>query len=189
MKIIILEGIATGGKTSVKNKLVEILNKNEVSFAVIEEDETLMPILDNTDRRISINFLNQIIDKALNVDSDIVIIDRLYFTHIFRTNSSVSDFIEIENKLRNIALLVLLEIDEQMIPERISRAREHRDKDWNDYVSRKGNDEEVYNYYINQQRSLLDILKETSLNYKIYNSSNMDFYNIAVDILRRINIQ
>ena len=50
MKIIILEGIATSGKTTIKNNLVNAFIKKGVSFSSIEEEETLMSIRDNQDK-------------------------------------------------------------------------------------------------------------------------------------------
>lgn len=183
MKIIILEGIATSGKTSIKNKLAEILTEKGINFSIIEETVTLMPVLNNTDKQISIDLLKNIINKALKEKNDFVIFDRLFFTHIFKTNSSIEDFREIENMLCNKSLLAFLKIDESKIPERIASARKHREESWNEYVSKKGSDEEVYQYYINQQKNLLNLLKETSLKYKLYDTTNMDFTSIAKDIL------
>ncbi|KKP68813.1 MAG: hypothetical protein UR66_C0003G0078 [Candidatus Moranbacteria bacterium GW2011_GWE1_35_17] len=184
MKIIILEGIATSGKTSVKNKLIENLNKKGLSFSIIEEDETLLPILDNKDKQISVDLLREIIIKKLKEEKDFIIFDRLFFTHIFRTNSSIKDFEEIENLLKNNSLLIFLKIDELKIPERINTARNHRDKEWNDYVDKKGTNKEIYQYYIKQQRLLLNLLDETSLKYKIFDTTQMDFENIANEILK-----
>lgn len=184
MKAIILEGIATSGKTSVKNKLAEILTAKKEDFLIINEEESLLPILDNTDRKISIDLLKKIISKALASDKKIVIFDRLFFTHIFKTSSSVKDFKEIEDMLVGCSFLAFLKIDESKIPERIELARQHRDKDWIEYVNKKGSDEEIFQYYINQQESLLELLDQTSLNYKIYDTSGMNFNDIAGDILK-----
>jgi thymidylate kinase len=183
MKIIILEGIATSGKTTVKNKLTDILLEKGKSFSVVEEDKTLLPILNNKDRQVSIDLLKKIINKALEQEKDYIIFDRLFFTHIFRTNSNINDFKEIEDMVKNQSLLVFLKIDESRIPERITYARENRDKSWDKYVSQKGNREEVFEYYINQQRLLLDLLKQTSLEYELYDTSDMDFEGIARGVL------
>src|SRR3990167_7124032 len=97
MKILILEGIATSGKTSVKNKLADAFVEKGINFSIIEEDETLMPILHNTDKQVGIDLLKKVIDNALKAEKDFIIFDRLFFTHIFRTKSSIEDFREIEN--------------------------------------------------------------------------------------------
>lgn len=78
MKIIILEGIATSGKTSIKNKLADAFVEKGINFSIIEEDETLMPILDNKDRQISIGLLKEVISKALKEEKDFIIFDRLF---------------------------------------------------------------------------------------------------------------
>ncbi len=184
MKIIILEGIATSGKTSVKNKLAEAFVKNGINFSIIGEDETLMPLLHDTDKQTSIDLLKNIIGNAFKGEKDFIIFDRLFLSHTFKTNSTLKDFQEIEDMLRGKSLLVFLKIDEAAIPERIKNARRHREREWNEYVSKKGNDEEIYHYYINQQRLLLDLLKKTSLEYKAYNTTEMDFEGVAKDILQ-----
>ncbi len=183
MKIIILEGIATSGKTSVKNKIAEALDEKKVNFSIIEEDKTLMPILHNTDKQTSINLLKTVIGNALKEEKEFIIFDRLFFTHIFRTKSSIKDFKEIESLVKNQSFLAFLEINHAKIPERIMYARQNRDKSWNAYVSKKGSDEEIYQYYINQQIFLLNLLKHTSLKYKIYDTTDMDFKNVAKMIL------
>lgn len=183
MKIIILEGIATSGKTSVKNKLADAFVEKGINFSIIEEDETLMPILHNSDKQVSIDLLKIVIGNALKAEKEFIIFDRLFFTHIFRTKSSIEDFREIENLIKDQSFLVFLKIDEAKISERVMHARQHRDKSWNEYVSKKGSDEEIYQYYINQQRHLLDTLKHTSLKYKIYDTTDMNFKNVANEIL------
>ena len=183
MQIIILEGIAASGKTSVKNKLAEAFVEKGINFSIVEEDETLMPILNNTDRQTSSNLLKNVIDKALKEEKDFIIFDRLFFTHIFRANSSIEDFREIEKMIQSQSLLVFLKIDESKIPERINYARKHREKSWDEYVSNKGSDEEIYQYYINQQRLLLGLLKKTSLEYKVYDTTDIDFESVTKNIL------
>ncbi|EKE10966.1 MAG: hypothetical protein ACD_15C00165G0003 [uncultured bacterium] len=183
MKIIIVEGIATSGKTSVKNKIMEALTDSGKSFSVVEEENSLMPILHNTDGCVAINWLRKIINEALEKENDFIIFDRLFFTHIFRTNSAMEDFREIENMVVGQALLVFLAIDEEEIPRRIAQACKHRGEEWSEYVSKKGSETEIYQYYIEQQRKLFELLKQTSLEYKIYNTTNNDFDEIAKNIL------
>jgi cytidylate kinase len=183
MKIIILEGIATSGKTSVKKKLAKLLLAQEKTFSIFDEKETLMPILQNTDRQTSLDFLKKVIGEALKTEKDFLIFDRLFFAHIFKTKSSIADFREIENMVEENCLLAFLEIAEPQIPERIETARRLREKSWNEYVSKKGSDAEIHQYYLNQQRTLLARLPQTSLNYKLYDTTDMDFEKIAKNIL------
>src|SRR3989344_1564069 len=185
MKIIILEGIATSGKSSVKNELVKILSSRGLDFLIIGEDETLMPILENTDKHTSLSLLQEVIGKVLNEKKDFIIFDRLFFTHIFRTHSVMEDYRMIEKMLMDEALLVFLKIDEAIIPERIANAQKHREKSWGEYVQKKGTTDEINQYYINQQRTLLKLLEQTQLPYKIYDTTNMEFDSIAEDVIKQ----
>ena len=45
MKILILEGTATSGKTTLINKLKIYLNKKNLTYLVLREEETLRPII------------------------------------------------------------------------------------------------------------------------------------------------
>jgi len=182
-KIIILEGIATSGKSTVIKYLSQLLDKSNLTFTIVGEGITLMPILNNTEKKISLDLLKRAINNAIQEGKDLIIFDRLFFTHIFRTNSEYSEFREIEEMIQNSALLVFLKIDEEQIPARIQYARQHRDKAWDDYISKKGSDEEIYEYYINQQRILENLLSKTSLKYQVYNTTNLEFESIARDLL------
>ena len=53
--------------------------------------------------------------------------------------------------IKDQSFLAFLKVDESKVPERVTYARQHRDKNWNEYVSKKGSDEEIYQYYINHQ--------------------------------------
>ena len=185
-KIIILEGIATSGKSTVIKHLSQLLDKSHLTFIIVGEDITLMPILNNTEKAVSLDLLKRAINNAIQEEKDLIIFDRLLFTHIFRTNSEYSEFKEIEEMIQNSALLVFLKIDEDQIPARIKYAREHRDKAWDAYISTKGSDEEIYRYYINQQRGVENLLNKTSLKHKVYNTTNLQFKSIAQDLLEGI---
>jgi len=187
MKILIFEGISTSGKTSVINRLSEYLLQQKYSFEIIGEDRTLMPIISNKEVNVSLNFLKKEIQKLAQLQKEVIVFDRLYFTHIFRTSSSMRDFQEIEEMLKKIAtvVVVFLKIDESSIPKRIEIARAYRDKEWNEFVSRKGSSREIYQYYIQQQKYLLDNLKETSLRYEVFDATDMNFERILDDILQK----
>lgn len=182
-KIIILEGIATSGKSTVIKYLSQLLDKSNLTFTIVGEDVTLMPILNNTEKEVSLDLLKRVINNAIQEGKDLIVFDRLFFTHIFRTSSEYSDFREIEEMIQNSALLVFLKIDEEQIPARIEYARQHRDKAWDDYIRTKGSNEEIYSYYINQQRILEKFINKTSLKYQVYNTTNLEFESIAQDLL------
>lgn len=188
MKILILEGIATSGKTTIKDKLVDFFKKKKLKYLIIEEKETLMPILNNTKVRVSINHLKRILKKVLPKKKDVIIFDRLYFTHIFRTKSTIKDFEEIESLFsKNNTFLAFLKIDKKKIPERIFNAmRNDRSKMWADYVRSKGNNKQIIQYYQSQQDLLLKLLKKSRINYKIYNTSKLNQDLIKEKILKEL---
>ena len=186
MKIIILEGIASSGKTTVKNNLLSKFKKDKISCEVIGEEKTLMPILENTDRDISLNFLSNVLEKVLNQDKNVIIFDRLFFTHIFRTASKLSDFKNIENiLLKHRVLLILLVIQEEKIAERIFGAMKHRDKKWEEYIRKKGNDKEIVDYYKKQQQFLLKLTKQSNIPHIIEDSTDLNFERIQKTILKK----
>ncbi len=187
MKILILEGIATSGKTTIKNELEKYFSKKGLNYLVVEEDETLMPILHNTDKKISIAHLKKVIKKALAQKKDVLIFDRLYFTHIFRTKSSIHDFKSVENLLKKSSLLIFLKIDKKRIEKRIFDAIKKRPK-WADYVHKKGNKKDIINYYTNQQELLLKLLKKSSIKHLIYNSTEQNPKNITKDIIDKLKL-
>lgn len=180
MKIIILEGIATSGKTTLKEKISGRLIDRNLKFEVINEETTLLPLLNNTDKEISLEFLREILNNALNKDIDVIIFDRLYFTHIFRTKSTLEDFSQIENILLEYdTLLVLLTIQGDQIEQRILGAMKHRDESWNDFVRMKGTDDEIVEYYTNQQKRLLELAQLSKLETLIIDTSNLGYDEIG----------
>jgi len=127
MKVIISEGIATSGKTTIKNALIKEFKDQGLSYKFIDEEEILIPIPESTDRQVAINFLLNIFERIFNSSdkNDVILFDRLYFTHVFRTNSNIDDFQEIENILSRFdTTLVILTINEEKIPDRIFNCHE-----------------------------------------------------------------
>jgi hypothetical protein len=168
--------------------LVREFEKSGTKFAVVEECESLMPILDNTDRDESIDFLLKMLSNNFAKNVEVLIFDRLHFTHVFRTASEIGDFEKIENVLLSYdILLVLLIIDEHKISERIQNTMLQRDQKWSKYVREKGNDAEIESYYIQQQKTLLKLVWQTKLPYIIENATDGNYVRIAEDILKKIN--
>ncbi len=182
MKILILEGIATSGKTTLMNRLEKYLNKKQLSYYIIKEKETLMPILYNTNKDVSLAYLKKVIKKGLNQKKDILIFERLYFTHIFRTNSKIKDFKEIENLFKESTLLVFLKINQYKIKERVFKTAKERQKGWMIHIRKKGSDKEIVDYYIDQQKKLSNLLKDSSIKHVIYNTSKLNI----MDIMRKV---
>lgn len=127
MKTIILEGIATSGKSTIISK-VEEANENKVSLKVVPEEQTLMTIVDNKDLGVSIEYLNKVLSEVYKREHDLVTFDRLHITHAFRTNSNIEDYQDIEEQLlKNSPEIIFLMVQEHAIAERVKIASEHRD--------------------------------------------------------------
>ena len=145
-----------------------------------------MPILHNTSTGVALDNLKAVLDNYLKLDFDILIFDRLYFTHIFRTNSIIGDFKEIEDILNQFdCSLVFLKIDENEILKRIQGAMEHREESWVKYVKCKGSFQDIERYYINQQRELEKLVKHSELETHIVNSTKNNYEEVVEEIIEK----
>lgn len=188
MKTLLLEGMATSGKSTIIKQLGDELGTN-MSIKIVPETETLMKIVENTDRSVSIAYLSELIKNVYSHDYDVIIFDRLYLTHIFRTHSSMADYKVIEDGIRQYTPeTIFLEVDESAIAERVARASEHRDPEWKDYIYTKGETiEEIADYYIQQQHNQLTLLEQSTLPHTIFNTTNHDYAQIGarlIDVVR-----
>lgn len=176
MRTLIFEGIATSGKSTIINQLSHELAAHQ-TIKVVPETETLMKIVDNTDKSVSIAYLSELIERIYREDHDLVLFDRLYLTHVFRTHSSMADYKIIEDMLRpHKPKTIFFEVDENAIADRVAKASEHRDPKWKDYIYTKGTTmEEIADYYIQQQRNQLQILRKSTLPYKIFNTTGHNY--------------
>ena len=187
MKTLIIEGIATSGKTTIIGMLENALIGSR-KVKVIPEVDTIMVIEVNTSKQTSINHLKKLIDITYKSSDDIVIFDRLYLTHIFRTNGTIDDFMDIEEMLKQFSPInVYLKVDEKVIADRVKSAAGNRQPEWKQYIKTKGSDyHEIANYYISQQRNQLRLLTDSKIEYKIYDTTNHNYEEIVEDILYSI---
>jgi len=126
--LILLEGIASSGKTTVERLLAEALPNSKI----VTEGETLMSLIDNRDHKTAVEHLKKVIEAVRNESFDYLIIDRFHLTHAFRTNVSLKEFSSVEDSLRELgdALIVLLVIDPLTIQTRIQETMELRKENW-----------------------------------------------------------
>lgn len=187
MQTLILEGIATSGKSTIINILKKSIPKNK-HIKIIPEVNTIMVVADNTNEETSISHLKTLIDKAYEDQCDIVIFDRLYLTHAFRTHSTIQGYNDIEKILKPYSpITIYLKVEEKLIAERVQKASEHRKPEWKEYISTKGKSfQEIADYYIGQQRNQLNLLRDSNLPYKIYDTSNHNYEDISKDILTNL---
>lgn len=182
MKILIIEGIATSGKSSLIKKLTEILG--EKKLLILGEPATHIPIMDKTDE-LHIEFFKSLVNDAVQSDADLVIFDRLHYTQAYRAKANVVEYSEIDDLLaKHDVLVAYLQVDESAIAERVRLAAEHRDKEWGDYVQTKGKTfDEIAEYYITQQRSQLNLLSQTKLATQVFNTTQHNYQVIAEQII------
>ena len=180
MRTIILEGIATSGKTSIERHLIELLEANEVSHLLVEEDKTLMPVLYNHDVSASLELLTESIAAAYAERRDVYIFDRLHLTHAFRTTSEVEKFKGIEDTLRaHNPVIIFLTIEESLIPERVRWALANRDADWVRHARQRESDEAIFAHYREQQADLKRLVEASTLPHATIDTSNLDFRGVA----------
>lgn len=182
MKILVFEGVATSGKSTVISGLQKALP--DFMVVVAGESETHEPIMkERSDKHIG--FFKELIYRMLSTKPDLLIFDRLYLTQAFRAKCDISDYSEIEKLLSKYSpLTIFLKVDEDTIEDRISRAAEHRSSD---YFKHRGTSKERAQYYINQQRHQLKLLERSTLPYKVINTTNHDYDRVVQEVLKSIN--
>ena len=181
-KLIIFEGIASSGKTTLIN-LVQNELKKKGTVRVISEEETLMPLIDNTATDIAATFLHDFLKKLSQYNEDTIIIDRFHFTHAFRTNSDISDFDFIEDTIaRYTDHVILLTINDDVIKQRIDKAAQLRGGSWK--KGKQGTIEEKAEYYKNQQTKLVEMSHKSRLWVYMLDTKNMDWPKLAAKIVK-----
>ncbi len=183
MKILIIEGIATSGKSSLIENISKLLGNTKL--VVFSETDTHVPIMDNP-RDLHVEFFKSLLTDAVKTNAEHVVFDRLHYTQAFRANANISKYVEFEDLLvAHDTLVSYLYVDEAFIANRIKLAAEHRDKDWGEYIKTKGESfDEIARYYIDQQRNQLELLNGSKLNSKIFNTTQRDYNSIATDIIQ-----
>ncbi len=182
MRMIILEGIAGAGKTTVRHLLLSQL----VSSVAISENETLWPLIDNRDPEIANRFLEALLPVFRRQSAENVIVDRLHLTHAFRTHTSLEPFAHFEHALQAIAdpLLVLLTVDPEQIKQRLEETMLFRKDTWN--KGAQGTIEERVAYYQEQQTRLLQLRTESRLETLAINTTDKNWDRCAASIITHL---
>lgn len=185
MKLLIIEGIATSGKSTVIDKLKQALDSTQIEL--YSESDTHIPIMDKPSE-LHVSFFKSLISKSLATGTELVIFDRLYLTQAFRADATIDDYKSIEDSLLQYnTLTVFLKVDEDVIAERVRLATLHREESWGEYVKTKGDTfTEIADYYINQQRRQLELLKKSKVEYTVFNTTNHGYDQIVQDIMAKL---
>lgn len=121
MKNIILDGIATSGKTVFGHTLKNFLEEKNVGYKIVHFNDELRKLYSGLDtlglkkdpiRRNKLNvrevseFLSGIVDELQKIETKdkenyLFVIDRLHYSYMDSLNVSSKDFKELENKIRN----------------------------------------------------------------------------------------
>lgn len=186
MQILILEGIATSGKSTVTSMLNEALSK-EIRIKIFPEEVTHIPIIDKTSELCLEHFEN-LVNDATSGDYDLAIFDRLYLTQAVRSKSSLAEYISLETiLLANICTTVLLTVEDSEIGNRIEAAQLHRPAEWGSYVATKGTSkEDQAGYYIVQQSRLLATLQGSKLPFVTHDTSKHQYDQIVAELKKKV---
>lgn len=184
-KIIILEGIATTGKTTIINNLRQALSDDQISF--ILEDETLMPLIDNKSEVVAKNHLENLINNIYNSNKNMFVFERFIFTHIFRTSQNYADFKKIEKRLVKEfeTHLFLLVIKNNLVEENIVNTSILRGTNWS--KGKKGTLSERLEYYRQQQDFLIGLSENSMIENTIIDTGEKDwatYYQIILKYLQ-----
>lgn len=183
MKILIFEGIATNGKSTIISNLSKGLSASQ-NIVVASESETHLPIMDQRSELHKAFYL-ELINNYLNIRPDVVIFDRLYITQAFRAGVGIEKYAQIETLLLSHSpLTIFLKVDEDKIAERVRKATEHRDSKWSQYINTRGKSiQEIAQYYTEQQQSQLQLLEQSSIPRVVFNTTNHDYSRVEKEII------
>jgi thymidylate kinase len=186
VKIIIIEGIATSGKSTIIELLRKKLSNEQIK--VYGEPDTHIPIMEQPDE-LHLDFFKSLIDEALSSQADYIIFDRLYLTQAFRAKTDISKYENIEDTLlQHQTLTAFLKVDDKSIAKRVQSAAGHREKQWGEYIKTKGKTiEEIAQYYIDQQSSQTALLAKSKIKSKVFDTTEHEYDKVSNEILSTLN--
>lgn len=178
-QLLIFEGIASSGKTTLERLVAERLPG---SF-ILSENETLMPLIDNRNPDTARSYLRRLIEALKSNPAALVIVDRFHLTHAFRTGTDLVEFGSIEDELCELGdvTVVFLQIGRSAIKGRICEAMHRRQGAWQN--GKQGSLEERTGYYSKQQDELLALLEKSKLPRLIVDTTEKDWARYADEIV------
>ncbi len=182
MKVLIFEGIATSGKSTLIQQLKSSLGYLRLS--IVGEAETHVPIM-NEAGDVHIDFFLKLITQKLASNSDLVIFDRLYLTQAFRSKTGVESYKQVEDLLlHHNPLTIFLKVTDEAIADRVYKASQHREASWEDYIKTKGQSiEQIAEYYSDQQSNQLELLKSSIIPYEIFDTTTHNYQEITENLV------
>ena len=167
VKIVLLEGIATSGKSTIQNLLKQKLEKLNYSCKIVLEKEITKSFLPKNMTIIkSKKLLKKTFEEYINSNYDFVIFDRTHFSNISYFDVKFSEFEEIDNLLSNKdARIVWLNFDKKIIVSRIRNSLQYR----------KGRG--FIDYFNNLIKNCTSIEEENKLLYNYFYKGILSFSN------------
>jgi tRNA uridine 5-carbamoylmethylation protein Kti12 len=104
MKILILEGIPTSGKSTITNNIKERLVGLPVRIAA--EAETHEPVMEQT-KELHISFFRDLIKRLVDEKPQLIIFDRLYLTQASRAVVTMHEYSTVESLLSRYGTLTV----------------------------------------------------------------------------------
>lgn len=185
MRLILLEGMSTSGKTTVLRKLSELLEKRKIKHKAFDELQTMSrDIFSHVNSRKSIDEMKTFLQKECLPKDGLVICDRFHLSHMSITDGSISEFDEIEADLKKYdPVLIFLEISSDAIRDRLIKAKNHRGKQWEDELIKRGQTEdEAIKWFMGTQNNLLKLYNQSNLPKEIFNTTNHNYDAVANEI-------
>lgn len=180
--IIILEGISTAGKTTIMSGLEKYCKQIGITTLCIQEETTVIPLIDNTNLEVAINHINRKVKDILAANAQLIIIDRFHFSHLIKTAGTVKDFLLAETLLKkHNTLLVFLKINEKHISDRIFGAMNYREPEWGEFILKRSNGDknDVVRFYKKRQKDLKVMAEQSVLNKISINTTNLNYKKIV----------
>lgn len=117
-----------------------------------------------------------------------MVCDRFHFSHLAITNASAEDFQAMEEDiLRHDPLLVLLEIPEDQVKERLLHARGHRSPYWEEELSQRGKTmDETVGWFTETQRNFQRLFENSRLPKMQLDTGKGNFAELARLIAEQI---
>jgi len=189
--MLIVEGIATSSKSSLIKEIISLLGEDKVR--VYSGSETHTPIMEDVNKS-HVEFFKGLVEDAQKSKDELIIFDRLHFTQAFRTKADITQYVKVEDLLLDQdTLVVYLQVDEAAVKERIEFAAghpgvalsgEHSGRNWGEYIKTKSQSfDEIAEYYAGQQRNQMELLKQSKLENRIFDTPHHEYKAIAGQVV------
>src|SRR3989339_734745 len=185
-RTIIVEGVTTSGKSTIADNLRRYAKEHDLTGTFLPEEETVIPCIDSTNLEHNQAFLRKLLETVFNEEKNLYVFDRLHFTHTIKTESTIKDFTDIEDTLKqHDASLFFIEIPEEALRQRLLDSLKYRNVQWVQYAMERSNrdQEKFIDFYIQRQRLLRKLFNESSLTKYVIDSGDQNYIRMTRAII------